>query len=450
VRGSASSATPDTSLALAQSSSSSSAIPIIKRPPIHASSSSSSPHASHHHSAALQSAAASLSHNDDDNVSAPLLHVETAELLVRAADGTEDAAAVSERQPTQSSSTAGKGTVTLQGAVAPAVREAEGHECDEEKSNGVADRQLPQACTTTAYQAKYKLQDDASRIPRRQSSTVSSGGTRTCWVCGLIKADAALSEPVRVAFQSQCTAMLSLFAVLTRKLQWDKSQSTASRLFTEKGIEIKAASAVRNGMRLVATTGCEYCPAAHPDAFTAVPETCPTPPPAPRLGDAAKRPEASTSSSSSSTPAAKKAPMVVQRKPSTGEAASAGAARSPKHSTRLPVSLSSSSNKPRHIRVYENGLYDDNIYHTVTVRPTYKTLTALKTTITRELQWRGGKKVDILFDACGAEISDLDAICDGDVVVASAGDRFVIPYPNTAMHLEAIKLSERLDPLRKC
>ena len=320
-----------------------------------------------------------------------------------------------------------------------------------------ADRRLPQTCAAT-YQAKYELQDGASRIPRSQSSPTT--GTRTCWVCGLMKTDAVLSEPVRVVFQSQCTAMFSLFAVLTRKLQWDKMQCTASRLFTERGVEIKTASAVRDGMRLVATTGCEYRAAAHADAFDSVVEGRPASANPAHAAELRKGPEALAS-----PPAGKKTPVLHQRKSLLSGAAApvtissfkqdsattSSSSRSPAATpTASAVVTPSAANKHKHIRVYENGLYDDNIYRTVTVRPTYKTLAALKTTITRELQWRDGKKVDVLFDACGAEISDLHAICDGDVVVASAGDRFVIPYPNTPMHLEAMKLSERLEPSRKC
>lgn len=312
--------------------------------------------------------------------------------------------------------------------------------------------QVPPTGVTT-YQAKYELRDDASRIPRRQSASAAvsavATGTRVCWVCGLCEADGVLTVPTRVAFPSQCTAMFSLFAVLTRKLQWDKSQRAASRLFTDKGVEIKVASAVRDGMNLVATTGCEYRSDAHPDAFRSVPDSRPLPPPSsqpPSPADPAKQSAPNASPAAPvSPPAAKRAPVMLQRKSVT---ASVAAATNPKHTDPAPPSPAVS--KPKHIRVYENGFYDDNIYRTVTVRPTFKTLVSLKATITRELQWRDGKRVDLLFDACGAEISDLSAICDGDVVVASAGDRFVIPYPNTPMHMEAMKLSERLDPSRRC
>ncbi|KPA80686.1 hypothetical protein ABB37_04862 [Leptomonas pyrrhocoris] len=324
---------------------------------------------------------------------------------------------------------------------AASTKAADEGEQEREDVVNATDHQLPRACATT-YQAKYELQDGTSRIPRHPSISTPTSGTRTCWVCGLVAADAPLSEPVRVAFQSQCTTMFSLFAVLTRKLQWDKQQRTASRLFTEQGKEVKTASAVQDGMRLVATAGCAYQPGPDADAFRSVPEARPSLDVPPRSTASAKKSQA---------PAASSPPKNTPTTPQRRSAPTAAAAASPKQKS-APLSLSAASapNKPRHIRVYENGLYDDNIYRTVTVRPTYRTLVALKTTITRELQWRDGKKVDLLFDACGAEISDLNEISDGDVVVASAGDRFVIPFPNTPMHLEAMKLSERLDPSRRC
>ncbi|KPI87712.1 hypothetical protein ABL78_3185 [Leptomonas seymouri] len=337
-------------------------------------------------------------------------------------------------------STEGGCAVQLAAALPNTVEEEQG----EGDSISPAGRQLPQVCAAT-YQAKYELQDGASRIPRRQSDTAPASGTQTCWVCGLIKAEAPLSDPMRVTFPAHCTAMLSLFAALTRRLQWDRLQCAVSRLFTEEGIEIKSASAVRGGMRLVATAGCEYRPIAHPAAFSSVLEACPSSAATTRPVDSATKPTAPASPAGPQS-----APVPAPHKSLVAPVMAAAA--TPKHS-RPPPPLSSSPsapNKPKHIRVYENGQYDDNVYRTVTVRPNYKTIGSLKTIITRELQWRDGKKVDLLFDACGAEVKDLDSICDGDVVVASAGERFAIPYPNTPMHLEAIQLSERLHPSRMC
>lgn len=106
------------------------------------------------------------------------------------------------------------------------------------------------------------------------------------------------------------------------------------------------------------------------------------------------------------------------------------------------------SAKVRQVRVYENGVYDEDayehVYRVVTVRPTYKTMKALRSVIEREMGWRDGKRVDILYDASGAEIVSLDELFDGESIVASAGDRFIVPFPNTSLHREALKLAMRV------
>lgn len=414
------------------SSLSSSGIPIIKHPS--ASRASSPPH----HSVATRASAAAPSPLSPEEVGSS---GEGSPVVQRAVKEEECAAAAL--------------------ASTPEAPLADSHLVTAEDTlGGSHSHHVPEAGAVT-YKAKYELQDDASRIPRRQSLAGAGGssgtptsGTRVCWVCGLPREDAPLSEPARVAFSPQCTTMFSLFAVLTRKLQWDREQRTASRLFTEKGAELKTAGAVRDGMRLVATAGCAYRPDAHIDAFRTVPEGRPqAPSPKSRAADTAKLSETSAAAAAATpaSPPAPKATLVMQRRSSaTTTTANAAAPSSPAQLHRNPVAPPAAARKPRHIRVYENGLYDDNVYRTVTVRSTYKSLVALKATITRELQWRDGKRVDLLFDACGAEITDLDAIDDGDVVVASAGDRFAVPYPNTPMHQEAMKLAERLNPARKC
>lgn len=96
--------------------------------------------------------------------------------------------------------------------------------------------------------------------------------------------------------------------------------------------------------------------------------------------------------------------------------------------------------------MYENGVYDagnyERVYRTVTIRPTYKTLSSVKTLIARELEWRGGRKVEALFDATGMEITDLGQLRDGSSIVASAGERFIVPYPSSPLHHEAVKLAK--------
>lgn len=296
---------------------------------------------------------------------------------------------------------------------------------------------------------------------RGSGSGATSSSTRFCWLAGQSTTAGTVSEPVRIALQPQCTTMFAVFAVVTRKLQWDKKHLTASRLFTETGAEVKSAGAVQEGMRLVATPGFAYKPSGTQSPFAAVGDARPASKaaaprpnpaalpaaPAAALSAPAPAPLTTAAPAPAPAPAATAAPAAAMP-PKTGNA-SYGAPASPPRKVALVAKRPAEKPQPPvaktiHIRVYENGQYDDNIYRTVTVRPTYKSLTALKSVITRELQWRDGKRVDLLFDASGAEVMDLSELMDGDAVVASAGDRFVIPYPNTAMHQEAMKLSERL------
>eukprot|EP00796_Vickermania_ingenoplastis_P002347 gene2347-1476_t len=123
------------------------------------------------------------------------------------------------------------------------------------------------------------------------------------------------------------------------------------------------------------------------------------------------------------TSASAAGPPASQRRPATSKAP--------------PVSVS----KPIHIKVFENGQYDDEerVFRHITVRSNYKTIGALKTLIARELEWRDGKKVDLLFDATGVPINSLQDIRDGEALVASSGDRFIVPYPNSVLHREALK-----------
>ncbi|GET90554.1 hypothetical protein, conserved [Leishmania tarentolae] len=309
---------------------------------------------------------------------------------------------------------------------------------------------LVEACPTP-NQSSPNLRDEVTTRTRPRPTAAECSGTRLFWLAGLAEPGGNLSEPLRISLHAHCTTMFAIFAVITRKLRWDKQCLTASRLFTDKGVEIKSAGAVQDGMRLVATTGCAYTWDGAKSHFAAVSDARPsltitssrtTKAPCNRLTAAATSTAAASSaalSSAASTTTSSSAPASPPRKAAT-------LSKQPTTSTapkRVPPSPLTAE-KPIHIRVYENGLYDDNIYRTVTVRPSYKTLAALKTVITRELQWRDGKKVSLLFDASGAEVMELRDLVDGDAVVASAGNRFVIPYPNTAIHKEAMKLSERL------
>ncbi|KAG5490295.1 hypothetical protein JKF63_00415 [Porcisia hertigi] len=299
-------------------------------------------------------------------------------------------------------------------------------------------------------QPSFDLRNELTRTTGRRSSGGDSSGTRFCWLAGLTGSGSELGKPLRIALQPQCTTMFAVFAAVTRRLRWDTQKLTATRLFTDDGFEIKSADGVQGGMRLVATTGCVYRPEGLASHFAAVGDPRRDPTATSRvMKPLATRSTTTATNTAFASSATLNSSDFTATLSSTSASPPRTAARAPKLSinTTAPKRVApppSMMTKPIHIRVYENGVYDDNIYRTVTVRPTCKTLSALRSIITRELQWRDGKRVCLLFDVSGAEVVELGNLHDGDIVVASAGDRFSIPYPNTAIHREALKLSERL------
>eukprot|EP00760_Papus_ankaliazontas_P025670 PhM_4_TR2840/c0_g1_i1/m.20313 len=129
-------------------------------------------------------------------------------------------------------------------------------------------------------------------------------------------------------------------------------------------------------------------------------------------------------SSKSTVAAAPRSPM--RRRPTEGTA-----------TTPNPVAASA---RPKLIRLFENGVYGDVDtdrvpFKSVTLRPNFKTLSAVSALFTRELQWNGQyRKVDRIYDAAsGREISNLDDIADGDVLVATGGEKYVPPAHTTVL-----------------
>lgn len=296
--------------------------------------------------------------------------------------------------------------------------------------------QVPKMCPAS-YSPKFHLNDRSSKIPHRRSIA-----TRRCWVAGYAAGSAAPLAYSAISIDDDDDSLEGLLSLVTEKLEWDGADAEpATRLFKEDGSEVMWPSVVLSGMRVIATSGCTYAP---PSKKTERVVSLPTgnernsPPPA-RSEEGPKL---------SKVPLAYSRALPVPPAPVRRKSAptSSGLQRSknakPLSSTSAASSLGGT--KPIHIMVFENGIYDDNIYRTVTVRPTYKTLSALKSLIGRELRWRDGRRVDVLYDASGMEIEEISELFDGEAVVASGGDRFIIPYPNTALHREAMKLSERM------
>nr|CCC89779.1 conserved hypothetical protein [Trypanosoma congolense IL3000] len=150
---------------------------------------------------------------------------------------------------------------------------------------------------------------------------------------------------------------------------------------------------------------------------------------------------------SASKPPETKAPVVRKQRQEGSGAGKSQPAQQPKARPVSPAAAPKGIAKPISVRVFENGEYGDQKtdrfpYRTITLRPTHKTMRAVMNTIDRELAWNSvGKKVDVIYDATGCEITSVDQLTNGQAIVASAGDRFVIPHPSSILHEEVVKLS---------
>lgn len=289
------------------------------------------------------------------------------------------------------------------------------------------DSKIPTRCPLD-YKAKFSLMDTETQIPRYTSQPAEV--VTRCWVGGDFPGRAVPLEFQPLQLGQSLDSLEAVLSVATQALAWDVRGVPATRLFGEDGQEIMCRDSITDGMKLVVTSGESYKSASRQSSAAPVhrataPDSSMT---SPSYGDCClpTQPEASTGR-----------PTLTVERVTTGP-------RPRKSPVRPLIGGTSVTAKPIYIRVYENGRYDgdayDHVHRTVTIRPTYKTLTAVKTLVTRELGWRDGKKVDILFDASGQEIESLQQLSDSCSVVASAGDRFIIPYPNSQLHRETMKL----------
>lgn len=243
------------------------------------------------------------------------------------------------------------------------------------------------------YTPVFPLSDPKSRIPRAPAST--SSGVKHCTIVAAEDFVGKSSVAVRaatqsIAFRSHQNTMESVLAACTNQLDWGRLGKRVERLFLASGAEVLWTDAIADGAVLVATPGGDY----HP-------------PPIVRSSSASRPERRSTSPS---------APRPV-------------------------LSLVNAA-KPIAVKIFVNGEYGDIHsepipYKTITIRPTYKTLVALYTLIGRELQWNAlGRRVEVLYTCRGEEVRGLDMIRDGDSLVASSGDRFIVPRVTSVLHHE--------------
>jgi hypothetical protein len=273
--------------------------------------------------------------------------------------------------------------------------------------SAVAISQLPSqipACPPQ-YIPKFPLGDPRSLIPRPQSE---STGVRRCLLT-TVEEYATLSTMRHtasrgVAFRSHHSTLDAMLAVCTTELGWGREGKRVTRLFVApQGQEVMFSEMVHDGAELVASDGAAFVP----------------------------RPQTGASSSTVQNSARSTTSTVGRGRPTSPYG------QRPK----LPINAVTVQ-KPKVVRVFTNGEYGDVQgdllpYRTVTIRPTCKTLKSVHTLLDRELQWNTlGRHVDMLFTSRGEEITSLDAICDGESIVASSGDRFVIPRTTSILHRE--------------
>jgi hypothetical protein len=278
----------------------------------------------------------------------------------------------------------------------------------------VAVIQLPSQmppCPPT-YTPKFPLGDPRSLIPRPQSE---STGVKCCTLT--TAEDYANCSPRTrrtrtrdVAFRTHQNTLDAMLAACTTEIGWAREGRRVTRLFVApQGQEVMYADMVRDGSHLVVSDG---------SGFTA----------------------------------------PLHDMPSARSAASSGAVgsrsgrpTSPFSRPKLPVGTAPGAGcvqKPKVVRVYVNGEYGDVQgdllpFRTVTIRPTCKTIKSVYTLLDRELQWNTlGRHVDLLYSSRGEEITALESIVDGESIVASSGDRFIIPRSTSILHRENQTMDE--------
>ncbi|RNF22465.1 uncharacterized protein Tco025E_03137 [Trypanosoma conorhini] len=311
-------------------------------------------------------------------------------------------------------------------------------------ASSTKDNGIPTNCPT-GYRARFSLSDKATGIPRFDSIR--------CRVAGALPQQTGL-QFTSIVLQKDIDTLQAVLSRITDELNWNLLGYTAKRVFTIDGIEIKRVDAIRSGMSYVVTPGHVYCP--EPAIKSKLKSTAPTT-------------SATTSTTKrtlgvekivrpTATPATAGAVVVhtsnleSQHAPATAAISSAPPAQpsktSPSPSGQLTRQRVSGKGivKPISVRVFSNGEYGDARYdplpfRTVTLRPIHKTMRAIVNTIERELEWHSlGKKVEKLYDATGGEITSIEDLVDGQAIVVSTGDRFVIPHPTSVLHQDVVKL----------
>ena len=289
-------------------------------------------------------------------------------------------------------------------------------------SKGDPASSIPSSCPPT-YVGKFPFPDPNSSITvlKKQQERVAVKR------CTLIDKDTLLaphkdSDFRGIALREQLhDSWDSILSACTKELGWTGQERRVTRLFTLSGQEILWPDAIREGMCLVATAGELYVmPSKTQNTRTVV---------APILlpGRRSNSPFSKPVGLLSKVPAALPVPARTV---------------SP---SRMILPQQQVTAKPITLRVFSNGEYGDVVsertpFRSVTIRPTHKTLASVLTTIARELQWHSlGRKCEVLYTAHGGEITSISQISDGDSVVASSGDRFVVPRSNTVLHADVLR-----------
>jgi len=245
------------------------------------------------------------------------------------------------------------------------------------------------------YRPQFPFPDPQSHIrllPGRVSHKEAVVPVKHCIVAEINSSDSGQPVALREGLHSSMSSVLSACA---KALNWRDRR--VLRLFQTDGTEIMWVDAIRDGMRLIATKGETFIPEPNPVDKE----------------------------------------QTTQRRET--EMKQRGGLKVPLSAPAAP-SKAAPLMKPFTLRVFVNGEYGDvhtepTPYRVVTIRPAHKTLTSVMTTIGRELEWNTrGRKVELLFAPNGWEIRSLDSIRDGACVVASAGDRFIIPRANSVLN----------------
>ncbi|RNF03350.1 hypothetical protein TraAM80_05929 [Trypanosoma rangeli] len=311
-------------------------------------------------------------------------------------------------------------------------------------TSGTNDSAIPTHCPTV-YKARFSLSDTTTRIPRF--------GSKCCRVAGALPHQIGLKFN-SIVLQKEIDTLQAVLSRITRELKWNLVGHAAKRLFTTDGVEITRVDAIRNGMSYVVTPGYAYSPepvvnnklkSARPTISTTTLKTKRT------LGmEKVIRPTAAPAMTGDVVVHTSK--LELQQAPVAAATSSALIAQPSKSSpslsgqpTRQRV-LGKGIVKPISVRVFSNGEYGDSRcdpfpFRTVTLRPIHKTMRAIFNTIERDLEWHSmGKKVEKLYDATGCEITSIEELVDGQAIVVSTGDKFVVPHPTSVLHQDVGKL----------